>query len=295
MRFLRIISILLAFGVPLGACSSMRGGILAKVEDKLWFPAHTKQHRALRGYMMLGSLARLAGHSPLDQETRDTVGTLVGRAVNAAAEVKKCADKDPCAFFDDRMVELDLILLRLASTIFDTKKNQQSASVLVSYWFGEDSALLDLLRLPAEAVKTAGTAVNATGKTLDVVQSLLSLSFDGFQQGLRIGALYRDGLELDMQVAMASCGNSAECQARDVWGDGNGDTAGWAAFLRGLTINEQMALKPKDIHFKQVSDLIWRACDNLGLKADDQKTSCRSYDPATGKGSLILGLQIAQR
>ena len=75
----------------LAGCATNRGGLTDKVMDATIFSADTKEHRTLRGYLLLASLTRLAGRSNLNLNEKAGLASDIGRAVDVSATAFQCA------------------------------------------------------------------------------------------------------------------------------------------------------------------------------------------------------------
>jgi hypothetical protein len=101
------------------------------------------------------------------------------------------------------MVELESALLRLASSVF-TKQENESLFSTMTKGCGDQSLLLkgvDSLSKVTEATTAVADLGDSAGK---VVASLLSFGGAAYSTGRRIGALYRDAIELDMVTVLGS-------------------------------------------------------------------------------------------
>jgi len=183
---------------------SNRGGFADALMDRHWMAADTNQMRTLRAYLLIGSIARLRKEGYYKTE-RQTLVTAMNSAILAASEVYACAYSAPgrCVFFDERMVELEANLLRLLAVTISTEENQDLASIL-NREIGKS--------VPGwKAVESIGKFADAMTSTLElaaqsgtVVLSLVKFGEVGLTYGRRIGALYRDMLELEMITVLHS-------------------------------------------------------------------------------------------
>lgn len=321
------------FSLLLSGCGTFtnRGGFGDRLEDTFWFKADTKEHRVLRSYVLLASMTRLATRSNTTIDERQSLAIRIGKAVRLAADAFECAYRpEPCAFFDDRMTALDIMLLQLAAGIFASPEDQGLINQLGNEFFGQ-TPINDVVNALTGGAKVLSSSASAVSKTTNIISALLTLSSNAFDEGARIGALYRDSIEMDMQVTVstlayycyppkgeplpvqnpASVGpgdppiGSPVCPdaftaANAVYANGSGDLSAWRQYLQGSGLAYRQLLKPNADHFIEVSEVIWRACLEMGL----QKTSdhinylkeCRAYDdPIKGgdpQGRLIFGKEV---
>ncbi len=181
---------------------SNRGGFIDRLEDTFWFRADTKQHRVLRSYMLLASMARLATRSNTSKDEREAQAIRIGKAVRIADDAFRCAYRqEPCAFFDDRMAALDIMLLQLAAGIFASEEDQGLIQQLGTELLGK-TPINDVVASLTHGAKIVSSSSAAVSKTTDVVTAILTLSSNAFDEGARISAVYRDSIEMDMQVTV---------------------------------------------------------------------------------------------
>lgn len=138
--------------------------------------------RALRAFTLQVSLARIASISSKNETDRQLMAIRLGATTKRALPILACAlDKNPlggtnpCFYYDSAMVDYSTALFDLA-----------------------------MVALPIEDAKKLITA--ATGSLvnpvnlLEVSQALIAIGRDALKYGRVVGALYRDTVELDVQV-----------------------------------------------------------------------------------------------
>lgn len=200
---------MLSISVTLSGCSFVslelnnRGGYIDAKLDDHWIIADTKPMRVLRAYVLIGSVTRLA-QTKYESE-RELIVRHVNTAIKVASDVFNCAYSVPgqCIYFDERMVEFEVAVLRLLVTVLSSKDDEELFTALgdeLSETFPMLKAV-DSLSSFVDAVTTTGeVAVNA-GKA---IQSVLSVGQTVYFKGRRLGALYRDSVELNMIAVMSS-------------------------------------------------------------------------------------------
>lgn len=272
-----------------------RGGFTDRLLDEYWFRADTKELRVLRSYMLIGTLLRMSARNFTSHE-RYSVALKANVAIAQAADAAACAyrkNEQACNFFDDRMAELDRSLLRLAIAVLTSSENenlfeQVKDKLVAKTVVGQSVATF------AKVIDAGTETINVFAKATSVASSLLKAGFVALDTGQRLGALYRDAVEIDMIVVLRSleenCEVSCSALAREVYLDGrrlylagSGNFSAWRNFLATTYQAGQFSRYaiPSEEEFIQVSDLIWRACDDLA-ESEDTRTVCRSY-PAKEK------------
>ncbi len=167
-----------------------RGGFLDKLADDYWFKADSKRMRALRAFAMQASLARIASVSPKNDSDRTMMAIRIGNATARAQHVIECGftknpvtgnpvDGDPCFYFDSLMVDYTTALFDLAMVAFPVEDTKNLLSVVVGGFTGPVGAL-------------------------DTLNGILGLAKEALKYGRVIGAIYRDTVELEVQVWISS-------------------------------------------------------------------------------------------
>lgn len=294
---------------------SNRGGYLDQKLDERWMVADTKQMRVLRAYVMIGSLARMSRENYYKSE-RQLIAQHVNTAVRVAFDAYTCAYARPgdCVYFDERMAELEVAVIRLAVAVFSKHENESLVELVATQ--AEDTApLLKALFSAGKLVDAAATATDAVASTGKLIKSLLSLGEAAYFTGRRAGALYRDSIELAMIATLGSLDvqcqgaaglaqnfasesdqrgsaktflqfygyidpNPAACAAFNAglgaWSKGAGDLAAWHSFLADDAVSFRQLIIPGQGAFVQASDLVWRACDQIA-ETDAQLAVCLGH------------------
>jgi hypothetical protein len=207
MRWLASICALF-IGVSVSGCAIIeaeknnRGGFLDQVADDLWMKADSKKMRALRALTLEVSLARIAMIAPKSAPDRALLARRIGQTSVRADVVRRCAffqlqipgqaSDEPCFFFDSVMVDYENALFDLA-----------------------------LIALPIDDAKNLITRVTGgiaavSVNPLELVQTLVDIGREAFRYGRVVGAIYRDTLELEVQVWLASPDFAGAERARGV-------------------------------------------------------------------------------
>ena len=192
---------------------SNRGGYLDQKLDSKWIVADTKQMRILRAYSMIGSLARMSRENYYKSE-RQLIAQHVNSATRVAFDAYACAYARPgdCVYFDERMAELEVTVIRLAIAVFSKHENE-SLFQLVASQADETAPLLKVLFSAGKIADAASTATDAVASTGKLIKSLLNLGEAAYFTGRRAGALYRDSIELAMIATLGSL--DVQCQGAD--------------------------------------------------------------------------------
>ncbi len=188
MRVLMSVFVVLAFLIT-GGCAIIeqeatnRGGYFDYVLDRHWMEADSKRMRALRAFAMQVSLARLASVVAKNEEDRRLLAIRIGSLTDRFKPVFYCAflndplevfnaERKPCFFYDSAMVNY-------SNGLFDLAK----------------------VALPPNESKSLVNAITG-GLTnpMDLLDGLLKIARDALIYGRVVGALYRDSIELEVQV-----------------------------------------------------------------------------------------------
>jgi hypothetical protein len=248
-----------------------RGGYLDYVLDKNWMQADSKRMRALRAFAIQVSLARIATVSAKNQADRIVLGTRIGMATKQFWPVYNCVitdiptapgkETDPCFFFDSAMVEYTTALFDLA-----------------------------MIALPVEDAKNLMNAIpTSTANPIvwaDLLNSLIVIGRDAVTLGRVAGALYRDTVELEVQLWLATPAidnrspsfkvvEADVAPLRAVYGQGNDDMPAWLAALAAL---HARGLEPyPDLKFfSKLDGLLNYMCDQI---TSDTSSNCKTAFP----------------
>lgn len=269
-----------------------RGGFSDALLDKYWFKADTKEMRVLRAYMLIGSLLRISARNFTALE-RKIVAQKISAAIEQVTTAFICAyapEEQPCLFFDDIMAELDRSLLTVAVAVLTSEENESI--------YEQVSNKIVSKSIPAQAVSTAAKYLDAGAETLalaaritNVAASILKAGFQALDPGLRLAAVYRDAVELDMFTVLRALRercllekghieHALVCEVHDdgqrLYAKGAGNLGAWRQFLASETQAGQYTryVVPGLHEFKEVSELIDRGC--VALMGIESKSKC--YD-----------------
>ena len=259
--------------------------------------------RALRAFALEASLARIASVSPKNDQDRKLMAMRVGDATRRAQLVLACAfkqnvvpipgvQKDPCFYFDSLMVDYTTALFDLA---------------MIALPIEDAKNLINLI--PVGGVPDPAAALN-------MLSGLVAIAKDALKYGRLIGAIYRDTVELEVQVwLLASVQDQSRIPAPYVISDatvaelkaaydrGNDDLAEWQAQIAAL---RAIGLEPiPDMKFiDEISYLIYYLCGQITSDKDGVLSSlaqCRypwttlptgswivTSDGTAGKSKLVL-------
>lgn len=301
-----------------------RGGFSDRFLDKYWFRADTKEMRVLRSYMLIGSLLRLSSWT-FNAAERQSVALKVNTALQQAKDAFICAYQDVnkvCPFFDDKMADLDRSLLLLAVAVLASEEDKGLISQLQEEIFGKTVPGY-LVSASTKVIDAASDAANAGAKLASVAAGLLKFGEQVVETGQRLGAVYRDAIELDMIIIVLKS-LQYRCEAVDrsrqekslvcgvyrdglrVYGRGSGTNLKiWRQFLVNGYQAGQYArfVVPQKEDFVSVTTFIWRACDSLIDPSTkdllDWNRLCKGHEIA-GNGTskynaALFGLEAAAK
>ena len=217
-----------------------RGGYLDYLVDKYWMKADSKGMRALRAFALQVSLSRIASVSEKNEIDRQLLALRIGTLTKRFLPIYACAfntnplgvrgaETDPCFYYDSAMVDY-------ATGLFD----------------------LAMVALPVDDAKklmnaATGSAINPLN-LLDLLDSLLSIGRDAIKYGRIIGALYRNSVELEVQVWLGTpliddrpppfrVTETDVAPLRAIYASRNDDLQAWLAALMSLLC---MRMQPAD-------------------------------------------------
>jgi hypothetical protein len=286
-RFVRIvvsISLWLVIVFSSGGCTIIqqettnRGGYLDYVLDQHWFKADSKRMRALRAFAIQVSLARIASVSAKNDSERQLLAIRIGATTKQFLPVYNCAikpdpadtpgtEKGPCFYFDSAMVAYSTGLFDLAMTALpiDDAKN------LVNTVTGT---------IAAPNPVAFGTLLNA----------LLVIGRDALNYGRIVGGLYRDTIELEVQLWLATPSiddrpppyrvTEADVSAlRAIYAGGNDNMPAWIATIATLR-SQGLEPLPDPVFFSELGGLMKYICD-LITKDATASNLCKANLPTT--------------
>jgi hypothetical protein len=252
-----------------------RGGYLDSVLDRHWLKADSKSMRALRAFAMQVSLARIASVSAKNESDRQLLAIRIGALTKRFVPIYMCAfnnnplavpgaEADPCFYYDSAMVDYSNGLLDLA-----------------------------MIALPLDDAKNLMTTVTGSIvnpiNVIELLGSLLQIGKDALKYGRVVGALYRDTVELEVQVwlgtpAVDNRPPPYQVTVADItplygiYSRGNDDMPAWIAEMAALRSRGLEPL-PQPKFFYELAALLNYICD---LVTSDPK----SNNPNTCKANL---------
>jgi hypothetical protein len=205
----RLFLVALLVGALLPGCSVLdkeltnRGGYIDYKLDKHWWVADTKQMRVLRAYVLVGSVARMA--QTKYQSERESIVQQVNSAIRVMSDAFDCAYSQPgrCVYFDERMAEAEVAVLRLLVAV-STQKEDEDLFVGLNKVVGDTFPLLKGVDSLAKLVEAATSTVEFSANIPKIIHSIIQIGQNAYFKGRRLGALYRDSIELQMITVMSS-------------------------------------------------------------------------------------------
>jgi len=255
-----------------------RGGYLDYVLDQHWLKADSKGMRALRAFAMQVSLARVASVAAKNDSDRQLLAIRIGALTKRFMPIYLCAfdnnplgvqgaERDPCFFYDSAMVDYSTGLFDLA-----------------------------MIALPIEDAKkllasVTGSAVNPVN-VVDLLGTLLQIGQDAIRYGRVVGALYRDTVELEVQLWLATPAidnrpppfrvTEAQVAAlREIYARRNDDMPAWLAEIGALRTQGLEPL-PQPKFFFELAGLMNYICDLITKDPEaNNKDTCKANLPKT--------------
>src|SRR4051794_11604137 len=206
-----------------------RGGYVDAVLDSHWMKADSKGMRALRAFALQVSLARIASVSAKNDSDRQLLAIRIGALTKRFLPIFDCAfdssplrgaEKDPCFYYDSAMVDYSTGLFDLAMVALPIEDAQKLMNVVTASFVNP---------------------INIT----DLLSSLLQIGKDAVKYGRVVGALYRDTVELEVQLWLATPAidsrpppsrvTEADVAAlREIYARRNDDMPAWLAQMAAL-------------------------------------------------------------
>ena len=288
------VSIVLLFAMLLNSgCAILekettnRGGYLDYVLDEHWLKADSKGMRALRAFAIQVSLARVASVSAKNESDRQLLAIRLGALTKRFIPIYLCAfntnplgvpgaRNDPCFYYDSAMVDYSTGLFDLA-----------------------------MIALPVDDAKkllatVTGSAVNPIN-VIDLLTTLLQIGKDALKYGRVVGALYRDTVELEVQLWLGTPPldnrpppfrvTPADIQPlSDVYARGNDDMPAWLAEIAALRARGLEPL-PQPKFFGELAGLLNYMCDLITKDPDaNNPKTCKANLPETlPPPAVVLG------
>jgi hypothetical protein len=281
MRFL--VSILVSAALLLsGGCAvyeketTNRGGYLDYVLDEHWLKADSKGMRALRAFAIQVSLARIASVSAKNESDRQLLAIRIGALTKRFQPVYACAfntnplgvpggQNDPCFYYDSAMADYSTGLFDLAMVALPIDDAQRLVTVVT------------------------GSFVNPVNLA-DLLGALLQVGKDALKYGRVVGALYRDTVELEVQLWLATPAIDSRpppfqvteahvAALREIYGRRNDDMPAWLAAISTLRGQGLEPLAQRRF-FVELAGLMNYIC-NLITKDPIALRACKAGLPTT--------------
>lgn len=253
-----------------------RGGYLDYVIDQNWLKADSKRMRALRAFAIQVSLARIASVSAKNDSDRQLLAIRIGAATKQFVPVYDCAvninplnvpgaENDPCFYFDSAMVQY-------TTSLFD----------------------LAMAALPIDDAKNLITMVSASGTTpvafVSLFNALIVIGRDALTYGRVVGALYRDTIELEVQLWLATppidnrpppyrVTEADVAPLRAIYEAGNDNMPAWISAMQALR-DRGLEPQPNPKFFLELGGLMKYICD-LVTKDPTASATCKANLPTT--------------
>jgi hypothetical protein len=253
-----------------------RGGYLDAVLDDHWMKADSKGMRALRAFAMQVSLARIATVSAKNDSDRQLLAIRIGALTKRFSPIYDCAfdtnplgvagaQNDPCFYYDSAMVDYSTGLFDLAMIALP---------------------LDDAKRLLAAVTGSAVNPINVA----DLLGSLLQIGKDALKYGRVVGALYRDTIELEVQLWLGTPAidnrpppfrvTEVDVAAlREIYSRRNDDMPAWIAAMAALR-GQGLEPLPQPKFFAELGGLMKYLC-GLITKDSSALATCKKGLPTT--------------
>jgi hypothetical protein len=253
-----------------------RGGYLDYVLDRHWMQADSKGMRALRSFAIQVSLARMASVAAKNDADRQLLAIRIGALTKRFLPVYACAfdtnplgvpgaEADPCFYYDSAMVDYTTGLFDLA---------------MIALPIDDARKLVNIIQ---------GAAVNPIN-VIDLLDAILSIARDALKYGQIIGAIYRDTVELEVQMWLATpaiddrplparVSEADVAGLREIYLRRNDDFPAWLAAIAALKATGREPLAQRRF-FAELGGLMKYIC---GLVTQDASalSTCRAGLPTT--------------
>jgi hypothetical protein len=224
-----------------------RGGYVDYLADEYWWKADSKKMRTLRAYALHTAIARIAMISPKGATERNQLAYQIGNAGMYAKLLVTCAYDtagEPCFYFDSIMVDYVAALYGAAVAALPLDDAKKLLNDITGGIVG-----------PAAAV--------------DALQALIKLGTDAVRYGTVSAALYRDSLELEVQVWINSPNEpGSQVSSNDVatlaavYATGKDDMPAWKAEIERL-VKAGLEPTPNRRYLSRLFTLMTYACKQI--------------------------------
>lgn len=245
-----------------------RGGYVDYLADKYWWKADSKKMRALRAYALHAAIARIAMISPKGAAERNQLAYQIGSAGLYARQLVKCAYDtvgEPCFYFDSIMVDYVNALYTAAVAALPLEDAQKLISNI-----------------------TGGIA--GTAGAVDILHALIQLGVDAVRYGTVSAALYRDSLELEVQVWINSPNEPGSIVSPQdvavlaaIYATGRDDIPAWRGEIEKL-LTRGLEPTPNRRYLARLFQLMSYACNQI--TSDETFRSRCIVDPGVRDGRM---------
>jgi hypothetical protein len=262
-----------------------RGGYLDAVLDDHWMKADSKGMRALRAFALQVSLARIASVSAKNDSDRQLLAIRIGALTKRFSPIFNCAfdtnplgvagtQNDPCFYYDSAMVDYSTGLFDLA-----------------------------MIALPLDDAKKLLTAVTGSAvnpiNVADLLGTLLQIGKDALKYGRVVGALYRDTIELEVQLWLATPAidnrpppfrvtEADVATLREIYSRRNDDMPSWIAAMTALR-GQGLEPLPQRKFFAELGGLMKYLCGLITKDGDALATCMKGLPTTVPQASSVLG------
>jgi hypothetical protein len=268
-----------------------RGGYLDYVLDEHWLKADSKAMRALRAFAMQVSLARVASVSAKNESDRQLLAIRIGALTKRFLPIYMCAfgknplavpgaEADPCFYYDSAMVDYSTGLFDLAMIALPIEDGQKLVTTIT------------------------GSFVNPIN-IADLLNTLLQIGKDALKYGRVVGALYRDTVELEVQLWL----NTPQVDNRpspyqvtvadvtplyNIYIRGNDDMPAWIAEMSALR-GRGLEPIPQSKFFYELGGLMSYICNLITSDATTQAACKKNLPSPTVNPAPVMGPTIPFR
>jgi hypothetical protein len=275
VAFFALVAVLLNSGCAIYEKETTnRGGYLDAVLDDHWMKADSKSMRALRAFAIQVSLARIASVSAKNESDRQLLAIRIGALTKRFFPIFDCAfnsnrlpgaGKDPCFYYDSAMVDYSTGLFDLAMIALPIEDAQKLVNGVT------------------------GSFVNPIN-IADLLSTLLQIGKDAVKYGRVVGALYRDTVELEVQLWLATPAidnrpppfrvtETHVAALREIYARGNDDMPAWLAQMAALRA-QGLEPVPQRRFFVELAGLMNYIC-NLITSDPYTLQACKKGLPTT--------------
>jgi hypothetical protein len=262
-----------------------RGGYLDAVLDDHWMKADSKSMRALRAFALEVSLARIASVSAKNESDRQLLAIRIGALTKRFVPIYLCAfsknplavpgaESDPCFYYDSAMVDYSTGLFDLAMIALPIEDGQKLVNAV------------------------SGSFVNPVN-TVALLSALLQIGKDAIKYGRVVGALYRDTVELEVQLWLSTPAvDNRPAPYRvtiddvtplyNIYSRGNDDMPAWLAEIAALRAQGLEPI-PQPKFYYELGALMSYICNLITSDAATKKACQANLPSASMNPAPVLG------